>query len=192
MPEILGNELLRGELVHLTRMTREDIPLIVADRSDIGYLRHLMRSQVMPDGPESIEGWYKWLNEEGERPPSFVIRRLEDDAYVGTTAFKDIRWQSRHAFFWIGIGQSDMRGKGYGTDAVRVLLKYAFLEMNLNCVALEVLAYNAPALASYQKVGFRHDGSVRAFTYRDGAYYDMHLMSMTRDEWWGRYGPKQD
>lgn len=187
MTSILGNELLRGEHVYLNALVRDDLPTITAMWSDIGFVRHLMRREATPFSLDIIEGWFAEMNKEGAEP-SFAIRTLADDRLIGMCEFKDLRWASRHSFFWIGIGDPASRGKGYGPDATRVLLKYAFLELNLNCVGLEVMAYNAQAIASYRKVGFQEDGRVRAYVYRDGNYYDMLYMSMLRDEWEARYG----
>jgi len=187
MSRILGNELLRGDAVYLNRVTRDDLPKIVSMYTDLDFNRHLIRRDVRPFSVEDVEGWYKEMTDEFGLPV-FAIRTLDDDTLIGLCAFKDIRWPSRHTYFWIGIGDAEMRGKGYGPDATCVLLKYAFLELNLNCVGLEVFAYNTSAIAAYEKVGFQHDGRVRAFMYRDGVYYDMLQMSMLREEWEARYG----
>ena len=185
---ILGNELLRGEFVYLNRVTRDDLPKLVTMYSDLDFNRHLIRRDVRPLSVEDVESWYKEHMTDEFGLPVFAIRAIDGDTLIGLCAFKDIRWASRHSYFWIGIGDPAMRGKGYGPDATRVLLKYAFLELNLNCVGLEVFAYNTAAIAAYEKVGFQHDGRARAFMYRDGDYYDMLLMSMLRDEWDARYG----
>lgn len=187
MSRILGNELLRGDSVYLNRVTRDDLPKIVSMYSDLDFNRHLIRRDVRPFSLEETEDWFSHMSDEFGLPV-FAIRTLDGDTLIGLCAFKDIRWASRHTFFWIGLGDPAARGKGYGPDATRILLKYAFLELNLNCVGLEVFAYNTPAIAAYEKVGFQHDGRVRAFMYRDGVYYDMLLMSMLREEWETRYG----
>ncbi len=184
---ILGNALLRGERVYFNRITRDDLPAMARMWADIDYIRHLMRRPAYPVTLEEMEAWYKEMSDE-HAPPSFAIRTTDGDQFIGVCAFKDLRWASRHTFFWIGIGVREMQGRGYGADSLRVLLKYAFLEMNLNCVGLEVMGYNERAIGLYRKVGFQHDGSVRAYVYRDGAYYDMLYMSMVRDEWEARYG----
>ena len=187
MTRILGNELLRGDSVYLNRVTRADLTKIVDMWSDITYARNLMRREARPMALEEVEDWFGHMNDEFGLP-TFAIRTLDGDALIGLCAFKDIRWAARHTFFWIGIGELTARGKGYGPDATRVLLKYAFLELNLNCVGLEVISYNAAAIAAYEKVGFQPDGRVRAYVYRDGDYFDMLQMSMLRDEWEARYG----
>lgn len=184
---ILGDDLLQGELVYLNRLTTADVPLMAKFWSDMGFLRHLTRSMSYPRSAESLEEWIRSRDDEFS-PPAFAIRVRESNQFIGACAFKDLRWQSRHSLFWIGIGEPAMRGRGFGSDATRVLLRYAFLELNLNCVALEVFSFNVPAIAAYRKVGFKEDGLMRSFLYRDGVHYDMHLMSMLRSEWEALYG----
>jgi RimJ/RimL family protein N-acetyltransferase len=141
---------------------------------------------VYPGSLEEHEEWFAQMSKD-ERNYAFAVRTLVEDRLVGLLVIKDIFWQARHCSFFIGIGNPEMRGRGFGSDAVRVMLKYAFLEMNLNRVGLEVLSYNEAALRSYQRVGFRLEGSLRAFAYRDGIYYDMHVMGILRSEWEALY-----
>lgn len=182
MPPFLGNELLEGELVVLTRPTREDAAAYNRWMNDIEYQRLLRRGMVYPSSVEEI---VQWLSETGKDDQffPFSIRRKSDRELIGTLAIKDVFWQARHCSFFIGIGEREERGKGYGKDAVRVMLKYAFLEMNMHRVGLEVLSYNEAAMRAYQQIGFKHEGTLRAFSFRDGAYYDMHLMGLLRHEW---------
>lgn len=187
MAAILGGELLRGDRVWLDRLRLDDVPALTRMWSDIAYLRDLMRRPAFPLALEEFEEWFRETLKD-DADPTFVIRTLDGDQLIGACAFKEIRWPSRHAAFWIGIGEAAMRGQGYGRDATLVLLKYAFLELNLNCVRLEVLDYNTAARALYERIGFHLDGTMRAFIYRDGVYYDQHVMSLLRDEWEARYG----
>lgn len=182
---MLGDELLRGEVVHLTRLTRDDLPLINDWGQHVEYLRLLSRGLAFPTVVED----FNWLLEVNrDENPTFAIRTLDENKLVGVCAFKELRWQARTTYFWIGIGDPVNRGRGYGSDATRILLRYAFLELNLHRVGLEVFGYNDRALAMYKKVGFTQEGTVREYIYRDGHYYDMYLMGVLRREWETRYG----
>lgn len=181
----LGKELLRGELVRLARPASADFAPIARWSEDMEYQRLLRRSMVYPGDEAGIADWFSKIDEYEFAP--FTIRTLDEDRLVGMLAIKDIFWQSRHCSFFISIGDEADRGRGYGSDAVRVMLTYAFWEMNMNCVRLEVMSYNEAAQRSYEKVGFTADGILRQFVYRDGVYYDIQLMSMLRSEWEARY-----
>ncbi len=183
----MGNELLHGEHVYLAMPTRDDIATFAGWTHDIEYSRYLRRGMIYPD---SVEGYLQWFGEmaKSEREIPYSIKTFDGDRLVGLLVIKDIMWASRHCSFFIGIGSATDRGKGYGTDAVRAMLKYIFLEMNLNAVRLEVMSYNPGGVRAYEKVGFRLDGTLRACVYRDGIYYDVHAMSLLRSEWEAKYG----
>ena len=83
----------------------------------------------------------------------------------------------------IQIGERDYWGKGYGTDALRVLLRYAFDELNLQRVSLSVLEGNARAMRSYEKCGFRYEGRERHAWAYDGRRWDEIYMGLLREEW---------
>ncbi len=83
----------------------------------------------------------------------------------------------------ISIGDPKDWGKGYGTDAMRILLRYAFIELNLHQVTLLVFEYNPRAIRSYEKAGFRVRGRMRKVVNRDGRRWDAIAMSIIRQEW---------
>lgn len=178
----LGNELLEGERVRLALPHENDIEPIALWSHDMGQQRMLRRGMVYPGTVEGMRGWMtEMLN--GDKDYPFAIRAQDDDRLIGMLVIKDIFWQARHCSFFISIGDAAERGRGYGTDAVRTMLKYAFMEMNMHCVRLEVMGYNTGAIRSYEKAGFHKDGTLRAFVYRDGVYYDIETMSILRNEW---------
>jgi RimJ/RimL family protein N-acetyltransferase len=182
MPPFLGNELLRGKRVELRLPTQADIEAFALWTHDVEYQRLLRRSMIYPANADMLRSYLEHIWKE-ERDYPFSIVDRNDGRLLGVVVITHVQWQARHCSFWIGIGSASERGKGYGSDAVRVLLQYAFLEMNLNCVRLEVMAYNTDALRAYERAGFRADGRQRAAVYRDSVYYDIVLMSILRVEW---------
>jgi RimJ/RimL family protein N-acetyltransferase len=94
-----------------------------------------------------------------------------------------VLWTHGESFVGIGLGEREHWGKGYGTDAMRVILKYAFSELNLYRVSLNVFDYNPRAKRSYEKVGFKEEGRCREFLLRDGKRYDLIFMGILRSEW---------
>jgi RimJ/RimL family protein N-acetyltransferase len=89
----------------------------------------------------------------------------------------------RTAFVGIGIGERAYWGKGYGTDAMKVALRFAFTEINLERVTLNVFEYNPRAIRSYEKAGFKHEGRMRGALLKDGRRWDMIYMGILREEW---------
>lgn len=178
-------QLLRGKLVYLTV---ED-PQIMADAFsrwslDTEYWRLLTSDAALPRSSKSIKEWLeKDLGKENPKLFLFAIRRLEDHQLIGQIDLDIVLWTHRESFIGIGLGERDYWGKGYGTDAMRVILNYAFSELNLDRVSLNVFDYNPRARRSYEKAGFEEEGRSREFLLKDGKRYDLIFMGILRSEW---------
>ncbi len=125
----------------------------------------------------------EWLEKNISKYNFWVIRKLEDDQPLGTFDMSAFDWAARHAWVGIGIGERDYWGKGYGSDAMRIVIRYAFREMNLNRINLTVFEYNTRAIRSYEKLGFKIEGSERQWLNREGRRWDMLHMGLLRKEW---------
>ncbi len=113
----------------------------------------------------------------------FVFRTLADDQLIGFVYLGIESWVHRDAFVAIGIGNREALGKGYGTDAMRLALRYAFTELALHRVSLNVFSNNARAMRSYEKAGFKREGVLREALLRDGVRLDIIYMGVLRHEW---------
>lgn len=181
----MDSNLFKGELVRLTM----DDPKVAAEafsrwQRNSGYWR------LMSSGPAysySVQAVKKWLEEDMEKEtPSFfpfLIHRLEDDCLIGDIALDGVRFNHGDTFVGISIGDPQYWGKGYGTDAMRVILRYAFDELNLHRVSLDVFEYNPRAVRSYEKAGFKVEGRLRQTLNREGRRWDMIFMGILREEW---------
>ncbi len=123
------------------------------------------------------------LGEDGKTSFGFSIYALADDKLIGTAGLYSIKWLHGRATVGIGIGEPDYWGHGYGTDAMRLILNYAFRELNLYRVGLFVFSYNQRAIRSYEKCGFVREGVIRGVFQRDGQRYDHIYMGILREEW---------
>jgi len=129
----------------------------------------------------------EWFDKdlEKERPDQFpfAIHTLEDDHLIGDVGLGDVQWTHSDAFVGIGLGERAYWDKGYGTDAMQVILRYAFTELNLHRVSLNVFEYNPRAMKSYEKAGFSYEGKMRKMLHRDGKRWDIVFMGILREEW---------
>jgi RimJ/RimL family protein N-acetyltransferase len=112
-----------------------------------------------------------------------MIRALDGDRLIGFVGLGGIQWNNGDAFVGISLGERQDWGKGYGTDAMRVLLRYAFDELNLHRVSLDVFEYNPRAIRSYEKAGFTVEGRCRQYLHREGKRWDLIFMGILREEW---------
>jgi RimJ/RimL family protein N-acetyltransferase len=176
-----NNDLFRGRLVRLAAPKEEDAAAFSRWSEDARYLRALDTDYAWP---LPVEAFRKADPEKSDpRAIEFRLRTLADDRLIGFVALNSIEWNNQAAMLAIGIGEAEYRGKGYGADALRLILRYAFDELNLYRVGLDVIADNAPAIRAYEKAGFRREGAIRGAVARDGQRHDLILMGILRDEW---------
>lgn len=174
-----------GQLVRLTAENPEVSGKTFSrwDRNSV-YMRLLDTEPAVMWSAKKITAWFEEdLAKEQPEGYFFHIRTLEDDRLIGFTGLFGIQWQHGDAWVSIGIGEPEYWGNGYGTEAMRLILRYAFEELNLFRASLGVFAYNPRAISSYEKAGFVFEGQGRQSIHRDGARsYDIY-MGILRQEW---------
>lgn len=114
---------------------------------------------------------------------NLVVAEKESGRYLGQVSLFLIDHQARKAELAIVLGPGSV-GKGYGGEAMALLLKFGFGEINLNRIYLTVNINNARAIRVYEKAGFVREGLMRRDRYRDGAYEDVLMMSILREEYY--------
>ena len=102
--------------------------------------------------------------------------------YIGGCSYFDTSHKNRTCFVGIAIGDKSCWSKGYGTEVLRKLLEFLFLEKNMRKVLLNVFSFNKRAIACYEKLGFKQEGCLREQIYRDGKYHDEYIMALFADD----------
>ena len=133
-------------------------------------------------GAMTIEGERKWFENPKSEDRVFFIVRKEDDKLIGTMGLHQIHPVNRTATLGIFIGEKDGRNKGYGTEAIRLILESGFKYLNLNNIKLDVLEFNPRAIACYKKCGFKEYGRRRKSEFLYGKYYDRVEMDILAEE----------
>lgn len=185
----MSQDLFTGELVRLGN----DNPDVLAEAfqrwaQDMDYYIPLDSD---PPRLWSLNKYKSWYEKELEKPSDsffFSIHALADDRLIGFLALFGLEWAHGDSLFAIGIGEPDYREKGYGSDALRVLVRYVFQELNLRRLGLLVFGFNERAIRAYEKVGFMREGIIRQASRREGKRWDWYMMGMLRSEWEARYG----
>jgi len=134
--------------------------------------------------PTNLEGEEKFIERLSEDDTMVGLGIVEKagDRLVGATSLMQIDTRSRHAQFGILIGDSADWGKGFATEATRLIVDYGFDTLNLHRVWLHVTADNAAGIRVYEKVGFRHEGVLRDALFTGGRYVDLVAMGILRGE----------
>ena len=174
--------MLEGQQTRLRAYTKDDLPLRRAYLNDVDLSRLVYPGILFPLRPEDEEKWYESLDPKSDKQYSFAVESKDDSLYVGCCTVCDIDAKNRSASIGIFIGKEHWR-KGYGSDALRILLRFCFGEVNLNKIMLQVYSFNTPAIRCYEKLGFKTEGVLRQAIFRDGQYHDTVAMGMLRSEW---------
>lgn len=171
-----------GKKVRLREYREEDMPLRLAYVNDPEVGRNLAPGVPYPVTLHEEEKWFESINTGGD-VFKFAIESLEDKKFIGGCSINGVDWKNGVTSLGIFIGSSEHRGKGYGTDAMRVLMEFIFMQMNVNKIRLTVYSYNIPGIKCYEKCGFKVEGVLRREIFRDGKYYDKILMGILREEY---------
>ena len=178
-------DIFKGKLVRLSAVDPEEVSKAFSRWNRDSEFTRLLNMSVRP--LMSSKATQKWMDEEMTEPSPtdyyFSIRTLDEDKLIGGLGMDGIDWSARETFVGIFIGEREYWGKGCGTDAMSIMLRYAFTELNLWRVSLGVFDYNPRAVRSYEKVGFRHEGRIRQCLNHEGKRWDMLSMGILREEW---------
>ena len=181
--------MIEGERVRLRKIERKDLPLLHGWLND----RDLMAwARFSPDHMISLSALEKEFEKElaGEESNQvhFIVEERETSRPIGWCVMRT--WDRKHVStnVGIGLGEKDLWGKGYGTEAMRLLLEIVFDHEGWHRAELWTLAENERAIRSFEKCGFRTAGREREATFYSGAYHDIVLMEQLKSEWDARRG----
>ncbi|MEX2236237.1 MAG: GNAT family protein [Dehalococcoidia bacterium] len=171
-----------GERIRLGERRLGDEETVAAWSNDVEYLFLQDSRPALPRSQQDVARGPGFMGSSPNRV-QFWLRTLEEDRLIGFLAINQIQWNNQHGWLAIGIGNRDDRGRGYGGEALRLGLNYAFNELNLHRISLTTLADNARAIRAYERAGFKREGVLRATTMRAGRRYDDLAMGLLRREW---------
>lgn len=179
------NDLFTGNLVRLGNMDSQEMA-----KASVRWDRDSEFRRLMDDEPaqlysqKGIQDWIERGQSDDHRDGlQFSIRTLKEDRLVGFVGLYG--FNNPHGNAWLGIGIGDRKdwGKGYGSDALNLIVRYGFEELNLYRISLSVFDYNPRAIRAYEKVGFVEEGRLRETLHRDGKRWDTVMMGILREEW---------
>jgi RimJ/RimL family protein N-acetyltransferase len=177
-----------GERIRFRAVERDDLPT---------FVRWINNPEVQqgigiywPFSQVEEEAWFEAML---KHPPDEHLLAIEvrepaseaDEVYwklIGSCGFSEIDWRNRAAEFGINIGEKSYWNKGYGTEAVRLLVKHGLYTLNLHRIHLKVLETNPRAIRAYEKAGFTHEVRLRQAEFRNGQYIDVLVMSILKEE----------
>lgn len=171
---------LTGPKVHLRALERSDLGRCAAWMNDPEITQYLLTGRFAINAAKQEE-WFARMNQ-GEHHAILAIALNEGGDHIGNCGLHDIDWVDRFATAGIAIGEKSLWGRGFGTEAMELLLSYAFDVINLDRVELSVYEHNVRAHKSYVRLGFVEEGRLRKRRFKGGTWRDEILMALRRDE----------
>ena len=153
---------------------------------DCEFMRLMELKPVRPQAPEMVKKGYEALEKEIEESKNlfyFTIRARADDRLLGKAVLEWIDWSNGNGYLRLGIGSGQDRGHGLGAQALRLLLHFAFAELNLFRVTIVMPEYCRAAIALVRKFGFVEEVRRRKAILRDGRVWDLLAFGLLRSEW---------
>jgi RimJ/RimL family protein N-acetyltransferase len=171
--------MIAGEHVILRAFERDDAERCYRWMNDPNIVRTL-KSRY----PIAFQNEIDWLERAisvSDEERHFAIERRDDRSHIGNASIHDIDWVSRTASFGLFVGEPSAWNRGFGSDAIGTLVRFAFDEMNLRKLRINIFDYNERAKHVLETHGFVQEGRLRQEFYREGTYHDIVILSVFRD-----------
>jgi RimJ/RimL family protein N-acetyltransferase len=173
--------MLKGSRVILRSMTRADLARLCEFNNDVEVELAGGGDPPMPQSLARLEAEFDQDLGRGGRDGGFAIE--VDGKFIGQCALFNFNDTAHNCELGITIGDKAYWGKGYGREAIALLLDYAFRLRNFHKVFLRVHGKNERAIHAYRACGFIEEGRLRAHVWSNGSYDDLVHMGVLRDEW---------
>ena len=174
-----------GDRIYLSPRSIEDVEKFTEWMNDFEITDYLGRS----GSTMSLAGEKRYLETEDNSQGVFSIITLKEDKLIGSIELKGVNDinTNRKATLGIFIGDKEYQNKGYGTEAIRLILEYGFKYLNLHSIKLYVFSFNKRAQRCYEKCGFKEVGKSREDVFINGKWYDTIIMDILENEFEGEY-----
>ena len=183
----INTSLYEGELITLGPIDFEKDPAVISSwthRAD--YLRALGTSPAKPLSAAQVKKRYEAMEKEMDESKNlfhFTIRSCQDDRLLGFTKIYWIEWSHGSGVLQMAIGDPQERGKGYGGQALGLMLRFAFDELNLYRLTAMIGDDNPDALRFFGRAGFIEEVRRRMVLHRDGQFYDLLHLGLLNEEY---------
>lgn len=168
-----------NEKIVLRPMTEEDTPDIIRWRNSEAVKKNFIYREPFTEAGQKV--WMENMIKTGKVVQMMICEKVSGRA-VGSVYIRDIDPVHKKGEYGIFIGEDEARGQGFGTEAAKLMIRYAFEKLGLHKLFLRVFADNPCAIRSYEKAGFEKEAYLRDEVFLDGNYRDMLLMAVLAKE----------
>jgi RimJ/RimL family protein N-acetyltransferase len=180
------NSLYEGRLVRLGPLDHEKDPPVVARWTHDPLWRYYLAEIARPWSAEAVRRLLERIEKQMEETKNlfhFTLRARDDSRLVGLARIYWIDFHNGTGMLSLGIGDASDRRHGYGSDALDLLLRFAFNDLNLHRLSVWPTADNIPFIHMVEKAGFEEEARRREAAFHDGSYWDELCMGLLRTKW---------
>lgn len=177
------SKFLDGKRIYLRPIMQQDLSNYFDWLNDQELTRYMQRG-VYPNNMDEMQRYHESMQGSKDNL-HFAIIGKEGNMHIGNIALLNIHQVFRTAEISIIVGAKHEHGKGYGTEAIKLLVDHAFMRMNLNRIGAGMVAKNEACKRSFLSAGFLADGKMRQLYYCDGEYQDVWMYSILKTDWEG-------
>lgn len=173
--------MLLGNNIKLRPLQYGDDNLFFKWRNDLDYIR-LTKSFRLPKHESLEKDWLEsMMKDRSNKNVIFIIETIPEAKSIGFVQLNQIDWISRNCMFGIAIPETGFQGKGYGKEVIKILFEYAFNQLNLFKISLEVTSFNANSIHIYEKMGFEKEGVLKNQYFWNGTYHDVFVYGLFKE-----------
>ncbi|MHA1669944.1 MAG: GNAT family N-acetyltransferase [Promethearchaeota archaeon] len=172
---------IKGDRINLIPFLQEDINLLVRWVNDPDV--RIYTRNPLPRSIEEVKKWLEPKKQEVKTDVDFLIYHKKDEKKIGMVGLTDIQWLNRNANIFTVIGESEYWGKGIAVEAGKLMITYAFEELNLHKVHTSVYSPNERSLKAAAKIGLVEEAVLREEIYIDGVHVDNHKFAVFKKDW---------
>lgn len=171
---------IEGERVYLSPINKDDVNIYTKWMNDSSVTDGIGRTSYL----FNIDGEKEYLEKKVSNEYKFAIVEKSSDTLIGNCSIFKIDNICGHGELGIMIGEESFRSKGYGQEAIRLLLSYCFETLNFVSVELSALSFNERAINCYKKCGFKEVGRLRKSFFANGSYHDSVILDILKEEFY--------
>lgn len=180
-----------GDLIYLRVLEESDVnDVYLSWLNDHEVSRYLVVG-IFPSTADDVRRWVTSF-EDRTKAVAFAIVDKTTNQHIGNVTLYDINWVDRTAEWGTMIGRKEYWGKGYGTEARRLMIGYAFQRLGLRKITAGNVADNVASIESNKKLGFKQEGLLREQVWADGKFHDVVRLGLLRRDWLEVSGNKSE
>jgi RimJ/RimL family protein N-acetyltransferase len=172
---------IKGKTVILRAIEESDLDLLHQWAND-PETQDVIGNVHFPSSMDFHKMWFQ--NLKNDQLNQRLAIEAPDLGIVGISSIINIDWRNNHAWHGVMLGDADIRGKGYGVDAVMATMRYAFEELHLERLDGSIIEYNTSSYSFYcDKLGWKEEGRRRNYYFRRGRYWDQIVVGITKQDY---------